>query len=187
MAFSPPNDTPPPPLPPDPLATIFDLLDLQNNGDLDFPEFKVGLTSIDINLTQDEAVALFDSIDAENKEYVNREMFLKWVSKPSTSTQLDTIRNKLIEYIQEIEDIKNHISDADTTPFLTSEEDDHSQSDSLNSEERREIIKAKQKQQRRNSKKFAQNELDSADDLETSLMQQQMVDMMKQQKYALDR
>eukprot|EP01084_Bolivina_argentea_P289856 497805_1 len=134
MAFSPPNDTPPPPLPPDPLATIFDLLDLQNNGDLDFPEFKVGLTSIDINLTQDEAVALFDSIDAENKEYVNREMFLKWVSKPSTSTQLDTIRNKLIEYIQEIEDIKNHISDADTTPFLTSEEDDHSQSDSLNSE-----------------------------------------------------
>eukprot|EP01083_Nonionella_stella_P208438 756417_1 len=208
------------------LVSIFDLLDLENNGDLDFPEFKVGLTSIGVNLTQDEAIALFDSIDAENEEFINREMFLEWLSKPSTSKQMDIIRNKLKsalaaaqeinnplqdmededeiahllgnkpEYIQEIEDIKNDTglmmnndgsNSNDTTKINASDDDENSQSDSLNSEERREIMKAKQKQQRRNSKKFAQNELDSADDLETSLMQQQMVAMMKQQKYALDR
>ncbi len=45
-------------------------------------------------------------------------------------------------------------------------------------------MKAKQKQQKRNSKMFLEN---GAHELQTSLLQQQMVNMVKKQKYALDR
>ena len=48
------------------LTSIFDILDLDGNGDLDLPEFKVGLSSIGINLTHEEAITLFESIDAES-------------------------------------------------------------------------------------------------------------------------
>ncbi len=48
-------------------------------------------------------------------------------------------------------------------------------------------MKAKQKQQRRNSKIFLENASPGAHELQTSLLQQQMVNMVKKQKYALDR
>lgn len=48
------------------LSSLFDLLDLEGNGDLDFPEFKVGLTSIGATFSHDEATALFEAIDAES-------------------------------------------------------------------------------------------------------------------------
>ena len=48
------------------LSSLFDLLDLEGNGDLDFPEFKVGLTSIGANFSHYEATALFEAIDAES-------------------------------------------------------------------------------------------------------------------------
>ena len=51
------------------LTSIFDILDLDGNGDLDLPEFKVGLSSIGINLTHEEAITLFESIDAEGIYY----------------------------------------------------------------------------------------------------------------------
>ena len=44
------------------LAAIFDVLDLDETGDLDLPEFKVGLSSIGINLSHEEAITLFESI-----------------------------------------------------------------------------------------------------------------------------
>ena len=46
------------------LTSIFDIWEL--DGDLDLPEFKVGLSSIGINLTHEEAITLFESIDAES-------------------------------------------------------------------------------------------------------------------------
>ena len=61
------------------LTSIFDILDLDGNGDLDLPEFKVGLTSIGINLTHEEAYTLFESIDVEslvNNIYIYIHMLL---------------------------------------------------------------------------------------------------------------
>ena len=48
------------------LSSIFDLLDLEGNGDLDFAEFKIGLNSIGVNLSHDESLILYDAIDAES-------------------------------------------------------------------------------------------------------------------------
>ena len=48
------------------LSSLFDLLDLEGNGDLDFPEFKVGLTSIGAAFSHDEATVLFEAIDAQS-------------------------------------------------------------------------------------------------------------------------
>ena len=49
----------------DALAQLIDILDLGDNGDLDLPEFKMGLNTIGINLSHDEALTLFQSIDTE--------------------------------------------------------------------------------------------------------------------------
>ena len=50
----------------DQLSSIFDLLDLEGNGDLDFAEFKIGLNSIGVNLSHDESLTLYDAIDSES-------------------------------------------------------------------------------------------------------------------------
>merc|ERR1719242_2496841 len=73
------------------LSSLFDLLDLEGNGDLDFAEFKVGLTSIGATFSHDEATALFRAIDAENDQYINRESFREWISKEAASAELGAI------------------------------------------------------------------------------------------------
>ena len=48
------------------LTSVFELLDLEGNGDLDFSEFKLGLTSVGVKLSQEEAIQLYQSIDADS-------------------------------------------------------------------------------------------------------------------------
>ena len=48
------------------ITSIFDILDLDENGDLDLDEFEKGLKSIGANLSNDEAIIIFDSIDADS-------------------------------------------------------------------------------------------------------------------------
>ena len=47
------------------MTDIFNLLDLDGNGDLDREEFKLGLRTLQVNITHADAMDLFDSIDNE--------------------------------------------------------------------------------------------------------------------------
>ena len=44
------------------LSSLFDLLDLEGNGDLDLAEFKVGLSSIGGVFSHSEATLMFEAI-----------------------------------------------------------------------------------------------------------------------------
>eukprot|EP00484_Ammonia_sp_Unknown_P026007 CAMPEP_0197050198 /NCGR_PEP_ID=MMETSP1384-20130603/25144_1 /TAXON_ID=29189 /ORGANISM="Ammonia sp." /LENGTH=861 /DNA_ID=CAMNT_0042482569 /DNA_START=1 /DNA_END=2586 /DNA_ORIENTATION=+ len=94
------------------LSSIFDVLDLDGNGDLDLPEFRVGLNSIGINLTHDETNTLFESIDTENESYINKESFLEWLGKDhSGSPEINQIRVKLAAALNMAQEIDNPIQD----------------------------------------------------------------------------
>eukprot|EP00485_Elphidium_margaritaceum_P010777 CAMPEP_0202689350 /NCGR_PEP_ID=MMETSP1385-20130828/4630_1 /ASSEMBLY_ACC=CAM_ASM_000861 /TAXON_ID=933848 /ORGANISM="Elphidium margaritaceum" /LENGTH=648 /DNA_ID=CAMNT_0049344471 /DNA_START=2320 /DNA_END=4263 /DNA_ORIENTATION=- len=94
------------------LSSIFEVLDLDGNGDLDFAEFKVGLNSIGIQLTHDEAITLFESIDTENEGYINKDGFLEWLQKDhSDEAQIDVIREKLQSALNQAQEVNNPLQD----------------------------------------------------------------------------
>jgi len=231
------------------LSSLFDLLDLEGNGDLDLAEFKVGLSSIGGVFSHSEATLMFEAMDTENEQYINRESFMEWLSAEAASAELAAIRSKLIavlsgesttkqnplqdlqdeddiveilganqQYIDELDLIRSRSrsrsrsgspsrsrSDSEeTTKIKGSEsgdgangdgdghgdvEDEDSESDSMDSAERREII-------RRKEASFgvvvSGGGVDGggpsqSEQSEASLMEQQMAKMVEQEKWVLDR
>ena len=83
----------------DELTNAFDLLDLEGNGDLELADFKLGLRTLNLNVTQEEAIQLFESIDTENTGYIDRDMFSEWLNKDSNSTEIEELRTRIREAI----------------------------------------------------------------------------------------
>lgn len=80
------------------LLSIFELLDLQGNGDLDFPEFVVGLKTIGLNdISHEESVKLFASIDSENNGYIDHVSFSEWLNDEMNSSQIEMIGKQMNE------------------------------------------------------------------------------------------
>ena len=77
------------------MTAAFDLLDLEGNGDLEFVEFKIGLQSLNVDLTHEEAIQLFDSIDADKAGFIDRDSFAAWLKKDINSSAIEDIRNRL--------------------------------------------------------------------------------------------
>ena len=83
----------------DELTNAFDLLDLEGNGDLEFLEFKLGLQSLTLNLSHEEAIQLFESIDSDNVHTIDREMFSEWLKKEINSSVIEDLRSRIRDAI----------------------------------------------------------------------------------------
>ena len=70
-------------------------MDLEDNGDLEFVEFKIGLQSLNVDLTHEEAIQLFHSIDADEAGSIDRDAFAAWLKKDINSSAIEDIRNRL--------------------------------------------------------------------------------------------
>ncbi len=78
------------------LKSMFDLLDWQQNGVLNIAEFRVGLASVGLDLSTDEAISLFQSIDINHREQIDKQSFGNWVDKEEmNSNEMRALRQRL--------------------------------------------------------------------------------------------
>ena len=98
------------------LETIFDkYIDPDLNGDVDVDEWLLGLEKLDVTLSEQQKRKIFDFMDKDGYEFVEKSDFIQFATTHLDNTELTQLQKIILQTV------KNYFADSqETFPFVIS-------------------------------------------------------------------
>ena len=86
--------------PQDLLTEAYDKIDLDDNGDIEFDEFSTGMHNLNVSLTEDEVKEVFNLMDSDSSNFVDRTEFIMFLTQRFESNELRRFQDAILSKVR---------------------------------------------------------------------------------------
>ena len=82
------------------LTEAYDKIDLDENGDIEFDEFSTGMHTLNVSLTEDEVKEVFNLMDSDSSNFVDRTEFIMFLTQRFESNELRRFQDAILKKVR---------------------------------------------------------------------------------------